>query len=84
MEQLISIASQFGAVGLIMLACGWYIVTREKDAKAERDQMQQRHTNERREQHEEIIAIAKEGTQALNNNTSVLSELKTIIRERNS
>lgn len=81
---IISIASQYGAVGLILVAAGWYIIMRDRSALDERTKMQERHTLERKEAHQEILQVARDSTSALTNNTAVLSELKTIIRSRSN
>lgn len=69
MKEILTIASQYGALGLMLLASLWYINKRDQDHKTEREEMNLRF----KEQHEEMLNVIK-------NNITVLTELKTIIK----
>ena len=89
METLIDIASSFGAPGLIVLGAGWYVVSHDRQCNAAHKEMQDRHTEERKElvavlerQHSEALAAGQKYVEAYNNNTAVMARLETIITNR--
>ncbi len=71
MENLITTAGQYGALGLSLLASFWYINKKDTEYREERnnrDQIMQ-------EVHENTLDVVKA-------NTSALSELTTIIKNK--
>lgn len=79
MEELLKVAQQYGPFGVIILACFWYILYKDKARKDE----QKIHQEERKElanilakQHQEALEVTK-------NNTTVLTEISTLIKSRN-
>ncbi len=86
---LISLAGQYGIVGLILLACGWFILYKEKIGTRSMNSIFDRHDTERKEwlividrQHNECIAARSEATKALNDNTTALTRVCTLIEDR--
>ena len=73
MDTLIQLASQYGPLGLIVLALFFYILKRDKDQKDERKQV----VDTLAKQHAEALEVTR-------NNTSVLSEISTLIKIGNS
>lgn len=71
MEELMSVAGQYGALGLMLLACFWYINKKDKDHKEEREEMNGRFEK----QHEEALEVTK-------SNTSAMLELTTMIKTK--
>jgi hypothetical protein len=71
MENLIDIAGQYGMPGLIIFSFGWYIVRKDREHKEERKDV----TQALKAQHEEALEVTK-------NNTTVLSEIATIIKNK--
>lgn len=89
MEQLLSVASQYGIVGLTLFACGFFIVYRDKVNTKIVDSVASGHANERKEwrqiidrQHIECIQARHEATQAVVENSVILSKLSTLIDDR--
>lgn len=69
MENLIAVAGQYGALGLMLIACFWYINKKDGDHKKEREEINYRFG----EQHEEALEVTK-------SNTSAMIELVTVIK----
>ena len=89
MEELLKIAAQYGAPGLITLGAAWYVVQHDKACNKAHEEMQSRHTIERAElvsalerQHREALDQGGKYIEALNNNTAVMAKLETIITTR--
>lgn len=87
--QLLSIAAQFGAAGLIALGAGWLIwqLTRSYEKRIEK--IESRNAIERKDltdtlarQHREALDQASKSSDALNSNTVMITKLCTIIDER--
>lgn len=72
MEEYLKFAAQYGPMGLIALAMGWFIMYMAKSHKEERKEL----TDSLKSQH-------VEATTAINNNTTVLAELRTLISRNN-
>ena len=73
MPDLIQSAEQYGALGLVLLASFWYIRIGDKEQKEERQiflEMLER-------QHEQALEVTR-------NNTTVLIEIATIIKNNKS
>jgi len=71
MDILIQTASQYGAIGLILLASFWYINKKDneyKDARNARDEVMEA-------MHEKTLEVVK-------SNTSAMAELSTIIKSK--
>lgn len=71
MDALIANAGQYGAVGMCLLACFWYINKKDteyKDERIARDQILQ-------QLHEKTL-------NSITENTKVTSELSTLIRNK--
>lgn len=71
MESFIAEASQYGAIGLTLLASFWYINKKDNDIKIERTEM---HTSWEK-MHENILIT-------INNNTTALVGLSSIIKNK--
>lgn len=71
MDNIIQSAGQYGALGLTLLASFWYINKIGEDQKTEREQITDR-----------MVIMHADALSAINNNTSVLSEIKTIISNK--
>lgn len=71
MENFISQASEYGAIGLVLLACFWYINKKESDQVCER-----------KENAERLETMHSDALQAINNNTLALGEIKTILNNK--
>ena len=71
MENFLSEAGQYGAIGLTLLACFWYINKKESDQIVERKENAERLEN----MHETAL-------EAINNNTKALGEIKNIINTK--
>ena len=71
MENLTAVAGQYGAIGLMLLACFYYINKKDKDHKEEREEINARFE----EQHKEALEITR-------SNTSAMIELVTVIKSR--
>lgn len=71
MEAIVKIAQDYGALGLIILACFWYIVKKDGDHKDERKEVM----DALAQQHKEALEVTK-------NNTTVLTEIATLIRRK--
>lgn len=91
MEQLITTASQYGIVGIILLACGWYITQRDRKHDDRMTGIFDQHRGERKElidsmkvQHEEALTQARNASDAMERNTSVLSRLETLISNQSN
>lgn len=71
MEQLLSSAGQYGAIGLTLLASFWYIQKKDTDHILERKEfiliLEERHS---------------EAIRSIDNNTRVLSEISAIIKNK--
>jgi len=79
-ENLLPYLAQWGIGGLVLLGCGWFLYYRDKAHREERCEW--RKTIQA--QHNETLEESRLSRTALNNNTSVLTELKTIINARNA
>ena len=89
MTDLLSIAGQYGIVGLVLLGAGWWVIQREKSHDTRIENILNGDREERKEltgalqtQHSEALEQSKKSTEVLEKNTSVLSELSTIIKSR--
>lgn len=71
MENLVQIAGQYGALGLSLLACFWYINKKDSEAREERNKS-----------HEDFIEMHENALTAINNNTAILNELKGVINSK--
>lgn len=71
MDKLVEIAAQYGPLGLMVLACFIYILKKDKDHKEERKEL----TTNFERQHKESLEVTK-------NNTTVLTEISVLIRNR--
>lgn len=71
MDSFIQIAIQYGPLGLIVLACFWYILYKDKMHKDERKELSDALSH----QHKESLEVTK-------NNTTVLTEIAVLIRNR--
>lgn len=71
MENYVEIAANYGFGGLIALGMGWFIVYLIKMHREERKEL----TQSLKEQH-------AEAREALDNNTNVLTEIRTIIQQK--
>lgn len=69
MENLLQSAGQYGALGLMLLACFYYIKSKDKDHAEERKEMNENFER----QHSEALEVTK-------NNTNVLVEISTLIK----
>jgi len=69
MNEILSIAGQYGALGLMLIASFWYINKKDGDHKIEREEMNGRFNK----QHEEALEVTK-------TNTSAMIELTTVIK----
>lgn len=67
----LTFAAQYGLSAVTVFSCGWFITYILKQ-----------HREERKEMRDVIQSQHVEATQAINNNTIVLSELRTIISTR--
>lgn len=87
MMELVAIAGQYGVVGLVLLACAYYVTKHDNactkahekimsDAKEEREQWRLMTSV----QHQEAISVSEKAAEALNAHTSILTEIATIIR----
>lgn len=72
MDKFIEIAQTYGPLGLIILASFWYILYKDKQ-----------HREERKEFAEAFKQQHKEASEVTRNNTTVLTEIATLIRDRN-
>lgn len=71
MENLLSIATQYGALGMVVLASFWYINKKDEESKVERHE------------HEETFKIMhNEALEVTRNNTNVLIEISTLIKNK--
>lgn len=61
MDELLQIAGQYGALGLMLIASFWYINKKDKDHQLEIDKMEERF----KQQHVEALGITKSNTIAL-------------------
>ena len=68
MENLIASAGQYGALGLTLLASFWYINKKDEEQRIERKDVTER-----------LEEINNRSMNAINNNTSVLSEIKGLL-----
>jgi hypothetical protein len=71
MENLVSTAGQYGALGLTLFASFWYINKKDSEHREERKEM----VEQIAKQHTEMIEIIKA-------NTTALIELVTIIKTK--
>lgn len=71
MDKILQLASDYGPLGLIVLASFWYIVRKDKQHREERKEL----TDALSQQH-------KEAMEAQNKNTTVLTEISVLIRNR--
>jgi hypothetical protein len=71
MENLVATASQYGALGLSLFASFWYINKKDEEHKTEREEWNTR-----------IETMHSSSLKAIDNNTSVLSEIATIIKNK--
>lgn len=79
MDTFVNLAAQYGPGGLIILACFWYILYKDKAHREER-----KHLSEiLARQHHEALEVTRNNTQIAQNNTSVLTEIATLIKFRN-
>jgi hypothetical protein len=70
-DKLLELGEKYGALGLILIACFWYILYKDKSHQSERKEI----TEALKKQHEEALQVTK-------NNTTVLTEIATLIRDR--
>lgn len=70
MEDILALASQYGTLGLTLLATFWYINKRDQDRKEEREKMNERFEK----QHERALIVTEQ-------NTRVISELIANIKK---
>lgn len=71
MQEIIQIASNYGALGLVLLACFWYINKKDTEFKEERDQRALT-----------FETMHKDALTSIDNNTKVLTEISTIIKNK--
>ncbi|TXH07888.1 MAG: hypothetical protein E6R04_11975 [Spirochaetes bacterium] len=71
METFIEIAQNYGPLGLIILACFWYIVYKDKSHREERKELR----GILEMQHKEAMEVTK-------SNTNVLQEISTLIKSK--
>jgi hypothetical protein len=71
MEELTKIAGQYGGLGLTLLASFWYINKKDGEYKIERESYTKLLEN-----------LHKDALTAINNNTTILTEISTIIKDR--
>lgn len=71
MDKLLQLASDYGPLGLIVLASFWYIVRKDKQHREERKEL----TDTLTKQHSEALEVTR-------NNTTVLTEISVLIRNR--
>lgn len=90
MEALVNIAQQYGPLGLVILALFFYVIYRDKAHEKEREKIREQQDKERIEmmaqfskQHSEALEVTKNNNEVTRNNTSVLSEIATLIKNRN-
>lgn len=88
MEELIKYSAQYGAAGLIALGAGWVLYRRDLSFDQKFEKLMDRNEKERAShlaalasQHAEMREEAARGRQALDNNTSVLNRIETLIRK---
>ena len=79
MDKILEISQQYGAAGLIFLSLGWFILYLTRLHREERKEV----TEGLKLQHDECMSARKEAVSALQNNTSILTEISTIIRRLN-
>ncbi len=90
MEQLILIAQSYGPFGLIIFAQGAFIVWHMKRCDAAHEKAAEDITEERDEwrrvvasQHTEAMEVMKQNAEALEKNSNAITEISTLIRDRN-
>ncbi len=71
MENILQVASQYGAIGLMLLACFWYI--NKKDSE---------HLNEREEMRASLEKLHQDAMIVIQENTRATTELTTIIKSK--
>lgn len=71
MDKILQLASDYGPLGLIVLASFWYIVRKDKQHREERKEL----TDTLAKQHSEALEVTR-------NNTTVLTEISVLIRNR--
>ena len=71
MDKFLQLASDYGPLGLIVLALFWYIIKRDNDHREERREL----TTILQKQHEEALEVTSK-------NTTVLTEISVLIRNR--
>jgi len=69
MEEILTLASQYGALGLMLLASFWYINKRDKERNEERRLMNERFDK----MHTEALEVTR-------TNTTAMIELTQVIR----
>lgn len=77
---LLSIAAQYGLVGLVLLAAGWYVFMRDKKHEETLDKVREEHRAERKEWSDILAAQHREALEVTSKNTLILTEIATIIR----
>ena len=89
MDQLITIASQFGIIGLVALAAGWYVYRHDEQCNIAHKEMQERHTQERKEmtdviarQHTEQLIAQDKSTDVIEKVATAIADLSSLIRDR--
>lgn len=71
MENFVSLAGQYGGLGLTLLASFWYINKKDTEYQTERNK-----------NIEMLIDLQKQTMTAINNNTNILSEISSIIKSK--
>ncbi len=71
MDTLLQLSAQYGPFGLIILAAFWYIIYKDKE-----------HLNERKELTATLARQHSESLEVTKNNTTVLTEIATLIRNK--
>ena len=90
MEEILKNIAEYGIQTVIIIVLGYYILKKENDAKEARREEAERHEKERAEwllhidkQWESIERLQTTTHQILRENTSVISELKGLLKNSN-
>ncbi len=88
---LFKILANYGAIGVTLIVCFWYITQKDKSQKvAEKEHREEQkelmnvHYQEREKWAEKMAEMHKEAIAASNKSTTVITELVTLIRDRRS
>lgn len=71
MNELVQVASQYGALGLMLIASFWYINKKDKEHISEINKMEERFG----QQHMEAFGVTNKNTQALEKLSSMIERI---------